>query len=137
MRKELNIFSLIEKINLYRNKWESHLERVDNTRILLSAHQYQPQGMRNVGCQQEGGENTPKFRALMTMIIGKFVISLMVLYCYRIVRCSAKRLVRFIMCSLARLPKWRPLVRYYVPGRTLTNCNYFVYAEIAQRFPRY
>jgi hypothetical protein len=42
IRNELGISSLSEIIIEYRNKWKSHLQRIEHTRIPLQAYKYQP-----------------------------------------------------------------------------------------------
>lgn len=61
--KELNVCSTREKIKFFRNKWKSHLQRMENTSILLLAYDYyQLKGedhkvVRDMSLEQENGPN--------------------------------------------------------------------------------
>jgi hypothetical protein len=43
----LGISPLSEKITEYRDKWEAHLQRMENTRFALQVYKYQPSGKRD------------------------------------------------------------------------------------------
>ena len=47
--REVDIVSLNELIQNYRNCWKQHLERMDNTRFPKLAYEYEPVGRRSVG----------------------------------------------------------------------------------------
>jgi hypothetical protein len=44
LRNEMGISPLSKKIIEYRNKWKSHLQRMEHTRIPLQAYKWQPSG---------------------------------------------------------------------------------------------
>jgi hypothetical protein len=48
MRNELGISPLSEIIIECRNKWKTHIQRMEHIRIPLQAHKYQPSGKRNI-----------------------------------------------------------------------------------------
>jgi hypothetical protein len=48
IRNELGISPLSEKIIEYRNKWKTHLQRMEHIRIPLQAYKYQPSGKRDI-----------------------------------------------------------------------------------------
>jgi hypothetical protein len=48
IRNELDISPLSKKIIEYRNKWKSHLQRMEHSRIPLQAYKYQPSAKRDI-----------------------------------------------------------------------------------------
>jgi hypothetical protein len=49
IRNELGISPLSEKIIEYRNKWKTHLQRMEHTLIPLQAYKYKQSGKRDIG----------------------------------------------------------------------------------------
>ena len=49
IRKQLNIFKLTDKIEIYRRKWIEHVQRMPEDRIPKIITNYKPTGKRNVG----------------------------------------------------------------------------------------
>lgn len=49
IRTELQIFSINDKIDNYRNNWLQHINRMDNSRLPKALYTYRPLGSRNVG----------------------------------------------------------------------------------------
>jgi hypothetical protein len=48
IRNELGISPLSEKIIEYRNKWKTHLQRMEHTLIPLQAYKYKQSGKRDI-----------------------------------------------------------------------------------------
>jgi hypothetical protein len=48
-RNRLKENNMVEDIKLYQKKWLDHLERMDRSRLLRLAFQYQPHGWRDMG----------------------------------------------------------------------------------------
>lgn len=69
VKKELNVFSVSEKITFYRRKWKSHTQRRDNTYIPLLAYNYQPYWRRDVGrpARKWRGTQCRKRKTLLTI----------------------------------------------------------------------
>lgn len=49
IRTELNIYSICDRINDYKQKWKEHLERMSDTRIPKRIWSYKPKGRRSAG----------------------------------------------------------------------------------------
>ena len=49
IRRELGIQSLNETIIAYRQKWQDHVQRMNEDRTPQIVHKYKPVGRRNVG----------------------------------------------------------------------------------------
>lgn len=49
IRRELNIFKLIDRIKQYRNDWKQHIQRMTGDRIPKLMMNYNPKGRRSVG----------------------------------------------------------------------------------------
>lgn len=49
IREELNIYSIHEKLEEYKDNWRTHLHRMNNERIPALINSYQPQGRRDIG----------------------------------------------------------------------------------------
>jgi hypothetical protein len=58
IRNELGSSPLSEKIIEYRNKWKTHLQRMEHTRIQLQAYKYLPSGKWTWVDQEEDRETT-------------------------------------------------------------------------------
>jgi hypothetical protein len=54
----LGISPLSEKIIEYRNKWKTHLQRMEHTGIPLQAYKYQLSGKRDIGRPRRRRETT-------------------------------------------------------------------------------
>jgi len=49
IRKELQITSILDKIDEYRKKWLLHIHRMPQNRNPLKSYNYRPQGRRSIG----------------------------------------------------------------------------------------
>jgi len=49
IRRELRITGILDKIDEYRRKWLSHLQRMPQNLIPLKSYNYKPQGKRTIG----------------------------------------------------------------------------------------
>jgi len=49
IRHELQITGILDKIDVYRQNWLQHLQRMPQNRIPLKSYYYKPQGRRTIG----------------------------------------------------------------------------------------
>lgn len=49
IRNELEIFSIVDKLEEHKYQWKEHLDRMDNTRLPKKINTYKPHGKRSLG----------------------------------------------------------------------------------------